>query len=78
MPLAGALSAITAAVVGVIAHLAVQFGSKVFWAESTGFDFLGVPLAVLAFVGLTRWKWGVIPVILAGVLFGIGRFLLAR
>ena len=78
LPLAGALSAITAAVVGVIAHLAVQLGSKVFWAEPTGFDFLGVPLAVLAFVGLTRWKWGVIPVILAGVLFGIGRFLLAR
>lgn len=76
LPLAGALSAITAAVVGVIAHLAVQLGSKVFWAEATGFNFLGVPLAALAFVGLTRWKWGVIPLILAGVLFGISRSLL--
>lgn len=76
--LSGALSAITAAVVGVIVHLAFHLGSHVFWTTPNGFDFVGVPLAILAFVGLTRWKWGAIPVILAGILFGIGRFLLVR
>lgn len=63
-----ALSAITAAVVGVVLNLAVWFGLNVLVPESGRVDWYAVVVSVVAFVGLTRWKWDVIPVVaLAGV-----------
>ncbi len=66
------LSAITAAVVGVIVNLAVFFAWHVFWprglaagAAPGGIDLLALGLAIVAAVALFRFKAGVIPVILA-------------
>lgn len=64
--------------VGVIANLAVHLGNKVCWNSFESFKHMGVPLVFLASVGLARWKLGVTPVILAGVLFGVVRCLHAR
>jgi len=62
-PLAGALAAVTAAVVGVILNLAVWFaGGVVFPAK--GFDAFAAVLAVAAFVLIGRWKWSP-PAVLA-------------
>ena len=72
-----ALSAITAAVVGVVLNLAVWFALHVLFPKAGeraavtvgSLDWFVVVVSVVAFIGLTRWKWNVIPVVLgAGVL----------
>ena len=69
--LSGALTAITAAVVGVIASLAVFFLKHVAWpTPQAPLDLAGLALAVVAGVALIRFKQGVIPVILACALAG--------
>ena len=66
------LSAITAAVVGVILNLAMFFASHVLWPQGFGgrFDVLSAVIAVGAAVALFRFKVGVIP--LLGACAGIG------
>jgi len=66
------LSAITAAVVGVILNLAIFFAWHVFWPRggNGNFDWLAASMALLIFVGLWRFKWGIVPVILGSALFG--------
>lgn len=68
-----ALSAVTAAVVGVVLNLAVWFGLHVLFPQPGKIDWLALAVAFVAFVGMTRWKWGVIPVVVgagaAGLLF---------
>ena len=61
------LSAITAAVVGVILNLALFFAWHVLWPQGFGGRFEGVSalIAVAAAVALLRWKVGVLP-LLAG------------
>ncbi len=65
------LTAITAAVVGVIVSLAVFFAQHVFFAH--GVDWVAIVLAAIALVSLVRYKVGLIPVILvsgaAGMLY---------
>jgi chromate transporter len=64
-----ALSAVTAAVVGVILNLAVWFGQHVLFPQPRTIDWFAIVVALIAFVGLWRFKWNVIPVVLgAGVL----------
>ncbi len=65
-----ALSTITAAVVGVILNLAVWFGWHTLMPEHGKFDFFALIVALLLFVGMQRWKWGVIPVVAASGLLG--------
>jgi chromate transporter len=66
------LAAITAAVVGVILHLAVFFGLHVFWpaGRSGPIDWSGVAVAIAAAVALLRFRRHVIEVILACAVFG--------
>ena len=66
------LSAITAAVVGVIVNLALFFAWHVFWphawdagAALRGIDPAGLAIGIAAAIALFRIKAGVIPVILA-------------
>jgi chromate transporter len=61
------LSAITAAVVGVILNLAVFFAWHVFWPQGFmgRFDIIAGIIGVAAFWALFRYKAGVIPVIAA-------------
>ena len=88
--LGAALGAITAAVVGVILNLAVWFGLHVLFAKQMPVHFLGASvdlpvlssvdwpslvLATAAAVAIFRFKFGMIPVLLASALAGVVFFL---
>ncbi|MEO5819881.1 MAG: chromate efflux transporter [Vicinamibacteraceae bacterium] len=66
------LSAITAAVVGVILHLAVFFGGHVFWPAGLAgpFDLRALLIALAASVALFRFTRHVIEVIVVCAVFG--------
>ncbi|HAR46606.1 MAG: chromate transporter [Nitrospirae bacterium GWC2_57_13] len=65
-----ALAAITAAVVGVVLNLAVIFTRHTLVPNSGGFDWFALVVGGTAFVGLTRLKWGMVPVIIGSALVG--------
>lgn len=69
--LTSALSAVTAAVVGVVLNLAVWFGLSVFTPAPGEADWVAIAVTAIAFVGLTRYKWDVIPVIIGSGAFGL-------
>jgi chromate transporter len=72
------LSAITAAVVGVILNLAVFFAYHVFWPQGLGgrFDGFSAIIAVAATVALFRFKVGVMPLLGACAVIGLAVTLL--
>jgi chromate transporter len=67
------MTAITAAVVGVVVNLALFFGYHVLWPEgfSGHFDWPSALLALAAAIGLFRFKRGVIEVLMACALAGL-------
>ncbi|MDN2708669.1 chromate efflux transporter [Janthinobacterium sp. SUN118] len=67
------LTAISAAVVGVIASLALFFGHHVFWQESPvpHWDWLAVGIAAAAGVALIKFQMGTIKLLLACAIFGL-------
>lgn len=67
------LTAITAAVVGVILNLALFFGYHVLWPQgfSGTFDFVSMGIALAAAVALFRYKRNIIHVISASALLGL-------
>ncbi|HET7729793.1 MAG TPA: chromate efflux transporter [Usitatibacter sp.] len=76
--LAAPLTAITAAVVGVIVNLAIFFAWRVLWPQSTEaapfggrFDVAALAIALAAFALLVKRKLEVIPVIAASALAGL-------
>lgn len=77
--LSAALTAITAAVVGVILNLAVKFSIHAIWPEPGGvFDPFVAAVAVAAFVAMQRFKVGLMPVIGVCAVLGFGwKWLLA-
>jgi chromate transporter len=77
--LTGPLTAITAAVVGVILNLALFFGYHVLWPQGLGgrFDAASALIALAAAVALFRYKRNVIQVILACALAGLAIHLYA-
>jgi chromate transporter len=81
-PLAGALGAVTAAVVGVILNLAIWFGGHVLFPPGRGIDWLAVVICIVAFVGMLKWRWDVIRVVfgsaVAGLLYWLAVSLLSR
>lgn len=68
-----ALSAITAAVVGVIANLSIWFAWHVCQPEPGQWDWFAVALILLALVALQRFKISVVVVILAAAALGVVR-----
>jgi chromate transporter len=66
-----ALSAVTAAVVGIVLNLAVWFGIQVVFPEGKMLDWFAIVLSAVAFLGILRWKWDVIPVVLGSGVFGL-------
>jgi chromate transporter len=62
--LTAALSAITAAVVGVILNLAIWFSLRVFFPGVGTVDWFALIVAAIVFLGLVRWKWNIVVVIL--------------
>jgi chromate transporter len=74
-----ALSAITAAVVGVVLNLAVWFALNALFPNHRGIDWFALAVSVIAFIGMLKWKWGVIPIVLgAGILGLIYRLLILK
>lgn len=73
------LTAITAAVTGVIASLGVIFAGPVLWPARSGGALDGAALAVglAALTLLLRFRWGVIPLIGASALVGLVRLWVA-
>ena len=70
--LGAALTAITAAVVGVILNLGVKFATDALWLHPAGvFDWFVAVVAVLAFVALQRFKIGLMPTIAACAAAGL-------
>jgi chromate transporter len=69
--LASALSTITAAVVGVILNLAIWFGLHVLFPPSGHVDWFAVAVCVIAFVGMLRWKWDIVRVVLGSGVVGL-------
>ncbi len=67
------LSAITAAVVGVVLNLAVFFAYHVFWPGGFEGAFQGfaVIISVVAFIALFRFRAGIIPVVFACGIIGV-------
>jgi chromate transporter len=69
------LSAVTAAVVGVILNLAVWFGLHVILPGHNMVDWFAVVVGTVTFIGMVRWEWDIVPVVLgagfAGVAFRI-------
>ncbi len=78
--LKGALTGITAAVVGVILNLAVIFGAAVIWPRGLagGTDWFAAVMSVAAFFALYRLKTDVLWVVITGGLIGLGRTLLSQ
>ncbi len=68
--LGAALAAITAAVVGVVLNLAVIFTHHTLLPDKGGFDLYALAAAVVAFIGMQRFKWGMVPVIIGSAAAG--------
>jgi len=75
--LSAPLTAITAAVVGVIVNLATFFAWHVFWPQGTevtpfadSLDFTAIVIALIAFLALSRFSQSVMRVIGASALAG--------
>ena len=81
----GALSTITASVVGVILNLAVWFGLHTLFGtvterrvagitvpvvDLTTLDVVALLIAIVAFTGMWRYRWGIVPVVLGSGLAG--------
>jgi chromate transporter len=66
-----ALSAVTAAVVGVVMNLAVWFALNALFPGRAAIDWFALAISIVAFIGILRWKWGVVPVVLCSGLLGL-------
>jgi len=73
--LTGALSGITAAVVGVVLNLALVFGAAVIWPRGLagGTDWFAIGMSLAAFLALYRFKADVLRVVIGGGLIGLAR-----
>ena len=72
------LTGITAAVVGVILNLAVFFAYHVLWPQGFDgvFDWFSALLGIAAFIALVKFKQGIMTVLLACAVLGLGYSLL--
>lgn len=69
--LTSALSAITAAVVGVVLNLGVWFSGRVFFPGAGTVDWFAVAVTAIALAGLLKWRWNVVAVICAAGAAGL-------
>ena len=69
--LTSALSAITAAIVGVVLNLAVWFALHVFFPATGTMDWFAILLCIAAFVAMTRYKVDIIPVVIGAGILGL-------
>lgn len=69
--LTSALSAITAAIVGVVLNLAVWFALHVFFPTAGAVDWFALAMCVAAIAAMLRYKVDIVPVILTAGLLGL-------
>jgi chromate transporter len=69
--LRAALSTVTAAVVGVVLNLAVWFGLHVIFPRAHVIDWFAIALCVIAFIGMLKWRWDVVPVVIGSAVAGL-------
>ena len=69
--LTSALSAVTAAVVGVVLNLAVWFGLHVIFPHGNNIDWFAIVVGLAAFVAMIKWKLDIIPVVFGAGLLGL-------
>ncbi|HEX9652795.1 MAG TPA: chromate efflux transporter [bacterium] len=69
--LTAALSSITAAVVGVVLNLAIWFGLHILFPRTGALDWFAAVVGVIAFVGMMKWNWNIVVVILGAGLLGL-------
>lgn len=69
--LTAALSTVTAAIVGVILNLAVWFGLHALFPMGHTLDWFALIASLIAFIGMLRWNWNVIPVVIGSGLAGL-------
>ena len=69
--LTSALSAITAAIVGVVLNLAVWFAGHVIFPNAKTVDWFAVAVTAVALFGLLKWKWNVVAVVLGAGTAGL-------
>ena len=76
--LTGALTGITASVVGVVLNLALVFGAAVIWPRGleSQANWFAAMLSIAAFIGLYWFKLNVLWIVIAGGLLGLGRMLI--
>jgi chromate transporter len=70
LKLTAPLTAVTAAVVGVILNLALFFAAHVLWVEGT-IDWIAVAIAAAALVALVRFEAGIVKVLAACAIAGL-------
>lgn len=71
--LMAALSAITAAVVGVVLNLAVWFAVQVLWKSGIGPDWFSIAVALVGLVALVRLRISVLVLVCTAALIGLAR-----
>jgi chromate transporter len=69
--LTSALTSITAAVVGVVLNLAIWFGLHVLFPSEGVVDWFAVIVSVIAFIGMWRWNWNIVAVVLGSGVVGL-------
>ena len=69
--LTSALSAITAAIVGVVLNLAVWFALHVFFPATGTVDWFAVILCIAAFAAIARYKIDIVPIIIGAGILGL-------
>ncbi len=69
--LTGALSTITAAVVGVILNLAVWLGIHVLFPTDLPSNWFGIVICTIAFIAMVRWKIDVHWIVIVGCIIGV-------
>ena len=65
------LSAVTAAVVGVVLNLAVWFGLHVIIPRDGAVDLFAILIGTVAFIGMFHWKWDIVRVVLSAGFAGL-------
>lgn len=69
--LTASLSAVTAAVVGVVLNLALWFGLHTMFPEKGTLDWFLLSLSIVCFIVMTRWKLDIVPVVLISAILGL-------
>jgi chromate transporter len=69
--LTSALSSITSAVVGVVLNLAIWFGLHVLFPDNGVVDSFAVIVSLIAFIGMWRWNWNIVAVVIGSGLVGL-------